>query len=216
MKHLKLQLLTLLAGFSVMLAACSGGGNQSSGSMETENTSDTESSAEVRTMQIDTAASEVKWEGNMLGLYAHSGLVNLQDGMLKVQGDKITGGSFTVDMKSITPTDDSYEPEKGRTKEKLVGHLSSDDFFAVEENPTATFEITNHNPENNTISGNLTIRGTTHQEIVENVSFDPESGTASGTLTFDRSKYNVNFQMTAQDMVLSNDIKLDIDLKSQS
>ena len=79
-----------------------------------------------------------------------------------VNGGKIVGGTFVIDMNSITCTDikdDQYNA-------KLVGHLKSDDFFGVEKFPTATFEITGASPiadaaagqPNYNVEGNLTIK----------------------------------------------------------
>ena len=45
----------------------------------------------------------------------------------------LTGGSFVVDMNSITTTD-----LEGGSADKLEGHLKSDDFFGVQSHPKAT------------------------------------------------------------------------------
>ncbi len=108
-------------------------------------------------MTIDTAASEVMWEGTMVGMYSHNGTVNLNSGNVTVADGKITGGTFEIDLTSIAPTDENYKPEEDNTPEKLVGHLSSEDFFNVSEHPTAQFEITGS--EGNTVMGNLTDSG---------------------------------------------------------
>ena len=201
----------------IFLAGCTGGSNQSeSEDSDTTMTSDTEMevSGEPTTMMVDTENSRVAWEGTMLGVYSHEGTIELEEGSLEVLGDDIVGGEFVVDMSTMTATDENYNPEEGKTKEKLIGHLSSDDFFNVEEYPTAKFVVTSYDAENNTVTGDLTIRGNTHEETVENASFDPSTGTATGTLTFDRTKYEVNFQAQGQDMVLSDDIELQIELSA--
>ena len=129
-----------------------------------------------------------------------------------MEGDKIVGGSFVVDMSSITPLDENYAPDGSAqgTREMLVGHLSSGDFFAIEENPTASFEITGAN-EDGSVNGNLTIRGNTNTETVTDVKI--ADGTVSGTLVFDRKKYDVAWDSPMKDAVLSNDIELNIELK---
>ncbi len=164
------------------------------------------------TMNVDLAASEVNWEGTMVGMYSHSGDVKLTDGTVTVTDGKITGGNFTVDLTTINPTDENYDSEKDRTPEKLVGHLSSDDFFAVEQHPEATFEITGS--EGSTVIGNLTIRGKTNPEEVKNVNITEEGGkvTMTGDLTFDRTKYDVSFKHPMQEMVLSNDVEMKVKL----
>ncbi len=157
---------------------------------------------------LNTDSSKVIWEGTMLGLYSHEGTTNFTEGNVNIVDGVVTGGTFVVDLTSINPTDSGYDEE--RTPEKLVGHLSSDDFFNVAEFPTAKFEITG--AEGSTVMGNLTVRGITNPEKVENVVIVEENGTVkiTGELTFDRTKYDVNFKMPVEDKVLSNDISLKI------
>jgi polyisoprenoid-binding protein YceI len=207
MKTTKL-LLTITAAGTLFLASC-GGGHDHSNEADTTNTP---ASVETVTKTIDPAASTVSWVGKMIGIKAHDGTINLQEGALEMQGDKVVGGNFVVDMSSITPLDDNYAQagsDQG-TREMLVGHLSSGDFFAVEEYPTASFEVTGTN-EDGTVSGNLTVRGKTNQETVTEVKV--ADGTVSGTLVFDRKKYDVAWDSPMQDAVLSNDIELQIELK---
>ena len=157
-------------------------------------------------MAINSDGSSVEWKGEVLGMKSHTGTVKLSEGNLTVKEGAITGGKFTVDLSTITPTDSTYDADN--TREKLVGHLSSPDFFNVAEFPTATFEITE--VAGSDLKGNLTIRGISHEETVKNVVIDAEAGTVSGVLTFDRSKYDVSFKMPVADLVLSNDIPLNV------
>jgi polyisoprenoid-binding protein YceI len=156
----------------------------------------------------DNTASEVVWKGDMLGLYAHEGTINMQSGNLSIENGTVKSGAFTIDLASIKPTDDGYSEEK--TAEDLVGHLSSNDFFNVAEYPTATFEVTGS--EGSDVVGNLTVRGKTNAEKVENVMVTEENGNVmvTGDLIFDRTKYGVNFSTGAEDKVISNDITLKI------
>ncbi len=52
-------------------------------------------------------------------------------------GEVFTGGKFVIDMTSIGATDVS-----GNMKEKLDGHLKSDDFFGVAKFTEAKLDIT--------------------------------------------------------------------------
>ncbi|MCF8278258.1 MAG: YceI family protein [Flavobacteriales bacterium] len=198
-------LLTIAASTSLFLASC--GGTQ-------EPVAETApvTTVESVTKTIDPATSTVNWVGKMIGIKAHNGTINLQEGSLTLEGDKVTAGSFVVDMSSITPLDDNYAaPGSAQgTREMLVGHLSSGDFFAIEENPTATFEVTGTN-EDGSVNGNLTLRGKTNAETVTNVVV--ADGTVTGTLVFDRKKYDVAWDSPMKDAVLSNDIELQIELK---
>lgn len=177
---------------------------------KTEETTAEATATEPVTYTVATDASTVKWKGVMLGVKEHFGTIALKEGSVTVQGGQLTGGKFTVDMATIAPKDSAYDA-KG-TPDKLVGHLSSPDFFDVANNPTATFEITS--VTGNEAKGNLTVRGKTNEETVKNIVVTEAEGkvTATGTLTFDRKKYDVAFDMPVKDLVISNDIELTIEL----
>lgn len=209
MKTTQLFLTTVAAG-SLLLASC--GGTQEQTAEAGVETATTEETVEAKEVSVDAASSTVNWVGKMIGIKAHNGTINLQEGTLEMEGDKVVGGNFVVDMSTITPLDENYAPDGSEqgTREMLVGHLSSGDFFAVEENPTASFEITGTN-EDGTVSGNLTVRGKTNQETVTDVKI--ADGTVTGTLVFDRKKYDVAWDSPMKDAVLSDDIELNIELK---
>ncbi len=164
---------------------------------------------------IDTATSAVDWTGTMVGVKSHTGTLHFTAGDLKEKGGVLTGGSFTVDMRSYTFTDTNYAKpgSKQGTRQNLMGHLMSPEFFAVDSFPTAQFTITS--VEGNAASGEMTIRGHKNVEKVENISIsaDGKSIQATGDLTFNRQKYGVAWKSPMKDMVLSNDIVLKIVLK---
>ena len=159
-----------------------------------------------------SASSTATYAGTMVGMYTHQGNVSITEGWLTVKGGELTGGSFTVDMGSITPTDGDENYPEGKTRDMLVGHLSSPDFFDVENNPTATFTISS--VSGNTATGTLNIRGTDGEAMVENVSItETDAGiTATGTITFDRQGYGVAWASPMKDMVLGDDIELTINI----
>ncbi len=201
MKKLIIPTLSILLLFS-----CGSDDNQAADTGVAEkNTSAVETE---QNYQLDIQKSFVTWKGTMLGVYSHEGNLKFKSGLLSYNGNQITGGEFIVDMTSIEPTDDNYSEE--HPKEKLITHLSSADFFDTKNYPTATFEIIQQ--EGNVITGNLTVRGITHQEKVTDVTITVKDKTieASGKLTFDRQKYGVSYQNQANDMVLSDDIELSL------
>ncbi len=160
---------------------------------------------------INVEESKLMWKGEMLGIKDHTGTLAFKSGEIQTENGQITGGSFVVDMTSMVATDENYQPEEGHTKEKLIGHLSSPDFFNVEEYPEAMFEITGSSE--GALTGNLTIRGISNEVKVGNVAYDAESGTYKGTLTFNRKNFDVSWDSTMKDAVLSDDIELTIYLK---
>ena len=191
----------------VVMAACTSKKEKTTTTTETVEETTTTSTASVE--NIDLEASTVEWKGQMLKMYSHEGTIALKEASLLMADGKLAGGTFVVDMTTITPTDDNYNPAEGKTAEKLVGHLSSPDFFDVANHPTASFEIKTVN-ENSAV-GTLTVRGKTGEETIENITTN-EDGTISGTLTFNRKNYDVAFDHPMKEMVLSNDVELNITL----
>ena len=112
--------------------------------------------------------SSIEWLGTK-PTGTHFGTVGLANGNIYVDNSQVTGGSIIVNMESIV-CNDIDNPEMN---EKLVGHLMSNDFFAVDSFPTAKFEIasieelvdtTSNSKEfksTHTVKGNLTLRGKT-------------------------------------------------------
>ena len=187
------------------MVACGGAADKANEVTETVEEVVTE-----ETVAINLDESEVMWMGQIVGgIKSHNGTIKLTEGSLTMKGDEIVGGNFTVDMKSMNPLDSNYTEDK--PAEMLVGHLSTGDFFLVDSFPTASFVIKSADMAAKTITGDLTVRGVTNTETINDVTV--EAGSAMGTLTFDRQKYDVAFSTGAKDFVLSDDIELKINLK---
>jgi len=197
---MKIKLLLSSAVLAALMFACNSG--------KTTEATAVDSLGTEATYTVDTAASSVLWEGQMLKMHKHFGTLKISEGSFTVKGLQVTGGSFTANMKSIVPTDSGYNAE--HPKEYLVGHLSGADFFAVDTFPTATFVI--KSVSGNSAIGDLTLRGKTNSETVTDIVVDTVGGVkATGKLVLNRQKYNVAYK-AAKDMVLSDDIKLDVTL----
>ncbi|HZL12127.1 MAG TPA: YceI family protein [Prolixibacteraceae bacterium] len=141
--------------------------------------------------KIDAAKSSVKWLGKKIG-GEHGGTIGVKEGKLVVENGKITGGKVVIDMTSIVDTDLT---DAGYNA-KLIGHLKSDDFFSVATFPTSELVITKDENSGNThvLSGNLTIKGITNPASFTATSEKDGTNTIyKGTLTIDRSKYNVRY-----------------------
>ena len=164
------------------------------------------------TVNVNANESSVMWMGQIIGgIKSHNGTVKVTEGLLTLKGDEIVAGNFTVDLTSMNPLDSNYTEDQ--PSEKLVGHLSSGDFFMTDSFPTASFVVTSADMAAMTVTGDLTVRGVTNSETINDVAVDTEAGTAIGSLTFDRQKYKVAFSTGAKDFVLSDDIELTINLK---
>jgi polyisoprenoid-binding protein YceI len=144
------------------------------------------------TYNVDVTSSTIVWTGQKV-TGQHTGYVKVKNGSLTYADGKLTGGTFDIDMNSITCTD-----LEGEYAGKLVGHLKSDDFFGAAKYPTAKFVITKAIPQdtkgNYKIVGNLTIKEKTNEvKFSATVSESNGAINASGKITVDRSEYDVKF-----------------------
>jgi polyisoprenoid-binding protein YceI len=182
----------------------------------------TETSA---TYTVDSEASSVGWKGSKVVSGSHNGTISVSGGSLSVENDNLTAGNFTIDMKSIKNSDLADDAEQ---QAKLVGHLSSPDFFHVDSFPTATFEVTKveaiENGENgatHNISGNLTLKGTTREiTFPATVTMEEDKISATAKTEINRLEWNVMWgnendnaaRAMLKENFLSNMIELDINL----
>ncbi|MFZ6001570.1 MAG: YceI family protein [Bacteroidota bacterium] len=166
--------------------------------------------------KADTKASTLNWTGKKV-TGQHNGTVPISGGELQVEGKVVKGGSFEIDLASLTVadlTDKSYN-------DKLVGHLKSDDFFGVEKFPKATFVISSVTPKSGndfTVKGKLTIKGITNDiEFPANIVNDGKQLTATAKIIVDRTKYDVRygsktFFENIGDKAIYDDFELDLKL----
>ncbi|MBL4709867.1 MAG: YceI family protein [Flavobacteriales bacterium] len=194
---------------AAMMIACGGAEKKAEATEVKEEMIEEEVVAKTMTINLDD--SKVIWTGSIIGGYSHNGTLAISEGSIDMAGDDITGGSFTIDMSTITPTDSNYSED--HSSDMLIGHLSTGDFFLVDSFPTATFVIKSSDLAAGTITGDLTVKGTTKEETINEVSIDLASGVATGKLTFNRQDYDVTYVSSMKDMVLSDDIELSISLK---
>ncbi|WP_423148554.1 YceI family protein [Rubrolithibacter danxiaensis] len=142
---------------------------------------------------VDTRRSVVEWKATKV-VGGHHGKLKLASGYLLVSGMELKGGSFTTDMNTIT-----IEEMSGQSKQNLMNHLKSDDFFGVADNPTSTFQITKVVPvdaDRVTITGNLTIKGITNPvSFAATIKYQNNNiiATAKG-IKVDRTKYNIKYR----------------------
>jgi polyisoprenoid-binding protein YceI len=168
--------------------------------------------ATAQTKKIDASKSAINWVGKKV-TGEHSGTVNFKDGAIVLKGKKLAGGTFTVDMTSLTATD-----LQGEYQGKLNGHLKSEDFFGTEKYPTATLVIKKIGTKSTnlyTVVADLTIKG-----ITKPVTFDMAVNGNSATAAFkvDRTKYDIKYNSasifsTIGDKAISDDFDLAIALK---
>ena len=161
---------------------------------------------------INLNLSEIKWVGKEITTKTHYGSLKFKKGNISIVNDLITAGEFIVDMNSLQNEDLS-----GGSKDYLEKHLRSDDFFGVEQHPTATLKITSAKKvegDKHLVVGDLKIKGINNQ-VTFNIVLNAKGATAE--LTFDRSKYGVKFRSSSffdelGDKLIYDDIELKVDL----
>jgi polyisoprenoid-binding protein YceI len=173
----------------------------------------------LETVPVNTQKSTIEWEGGS-ATTTHNGLISLKSGNLEISDGKLTGGTFEVDMTSITNLDVS-EAYRG----KLENHLKSEDFFDADAFPTAQLIIVKATEEKENlyrIIADFTVR-----DITKSIEFDAtltpsgNSYKASANFTFDRSEYEVkhrsgSFFMGLGDKLIYDEIKVAISVITQN
>ena len=143
--------------------------------------------AAPKVVNVNKSASSLAWLAKKV-TGEHNGTVGISAGALNVNGNKLIGGNFTIDLKTIKAldiTDPGYN-------QKFIGHITSGDFFEIEKFPTASFVITK--VAGNQVTGNLTVKG-----ITKSITFPAEIAvkggkvTAKANITIDRTDFNIKY-----------------------
>jgi polyisoprenoid-binding protein YceI len=143
-------------------------------------------------LTINTKVSSVEWIGKKV-TGEHTGAITIKEGSLNLHDGHLSGGTVVVDMTTITCTD--LKPEEGG--KKLVGHLTSPDFFDAKNHTTATLKINTVSViegNKHQITGELTIKGITHP-ITFPATVDMKDGklAAYAEMIVDRTLYDIKY-----------------------
>jgi polyisoprenoid-binding protein YceI len=147
--------------------------------------------AEGDKKEIKLENSTVVWKGYKV-TGSHEGTISIKSGHLIFDEDILTGGRFEIEMSTITVTD-----LEGDSKGSLEGHLKSNDFFGVEEFPTAALSfktVTAVGKNAYDVTGDITIKGKT-ETVLFTVSV--YGSKANVSLKIDRTKYGVRYGSTS-------------------
>ncbi len=147
----------------------------------------------TETFVVDSKNSSIEWVARKIG-GSHNGTIKLSTGNLIFNGKNLNGGSVNIDMTSIDISD-----LKGNSYDRLLGHLKSDDFFSVANNPASTFQITSVTPtgkERAKVTGNLTIKGVSNP-ITFPATIKRQKNTVvavAKNVKVDRTKYGIKYR----------------------
>lgn len=170
----------------------------------------------VTAFQVDNKNSKLLWTARKV-TGEHAGTIGVSSGTLNIENNALQSGSFKLDTRSITVTD----IKDANSNAKLLGHLKSDDFFAVDKYPSADFLITGIKPHGNNqydLTGKLTIKGITNDvSFPATINVEKEKLTATAKVKIDRTKYDIkyrskNYFENLGDKAIYDDFDLDITL----
>ena len=189
--------------------------------------SDAKEVVEATGSSFDNVQGKVYWTGSK-PTGKHTGYIDVQSGNLVVDAGKITGGEFILDMNTITCTD-----LDGDGKLSLEAHLKGtkegeeDDFFNVNQFPTAKFQITKvvellNNPDGNAmIYGNLTLKDVTKEIAFKATTSVGTEGAKAKTPEFsiNRTEWGIQFMSKSiftdlKDKFIDDEITLSIELNA--
>lgn len=161
--------------------------------------------------EVKVKDATITWVGKKV-TGSHTGTIELQEGTLIMEGNELVGGNFIMNMTSLQVTD----LEAGKGKEKLEGHLKTDEFFGVNNFPTATFTITGvaKSGDGYSVTGDMTIKGITQpMKIRMNIN----GNKATTDLEIDRTKFGItygsgSFFDNLKDKAINDNFELDVSL----
>lgn len=174
---------------------------------------------------VDTANSWVRFTGHGVGKN-HPGTFKLNYGKVQATDDRVTGGTFVMDITSMV-----MEQEGETIRSKLRPHLMSGDFFDAEEFGTSRFEITEVRPHapkdgekslvegaNFDISGNLQIKNVTKNiTFPARIDLDGNRLEAKANFDIDRRQWEMNYgnDKTLGDKFISETVNVELHLVAQ-
>ena len=164
---------------------------------------------------VNKDLSTIKWTGKEITTKSHYGILDLKEGSIYVNNDGIISGNVVIDMNSINCLDMS-----GRGKNRLEGHLRSDDFFGVNSYPEANLIFTSWSVNNLgkiLYKGDLTIKNITHPITFSGSVKKIDIGYRSTiNLSFDRTLYEIKFRSGKYFQNLGDKLILDnIDISAE-
>lgn len=141
------------------------------------------------TFTVNTTTSKVEFIGSKTDGF-HPGNFTLKSGVITIDGGKLVGGNFVIDLASLKITDEAST--------KLEGHLKTPDFFDFSKGTEATYTISSVNYTSTTqaeIDGKLTLKGATAPvKFIANVrGVDDKKFFAEATFSLDRTAFGINY-----------------------
>lgn len=142
-------------------------------------------------LHIKKELSSVEWVGKKV-TGQHNGTIEIKEGTVKVEDNKIVGGEVIIDMTSIVVSD-----LEGDMKGKLEGHLNSADFFDTKNHGEAILKIKSTKQKKGntyTVKADLTIKGITKEiEFPATIEIKDGKVAAYAEVKVDRTLYDIKY-----------------------
>jgi polyisoprenoid-binding protein YceI len=177
------------------------------------------------TFQIDTTTSWIRFTGHGVGKN-HPGMLKLNYGQVTANDQKVTGGTFVIDITSL-----NMEEEGDMIDNKLAPHLLSGDFFNADAFGTSKFEITKVEPykandnekslvegANFNVSGNLQIKNAAKNiTFPARIDLDGNTLKAKANFDIDRRLWEMNYgnDKTLGDKFISETVNIEFHLEAR-
>jgi polyisoprenoid-binding protein YceI len=195
MRSLRTSSLLVLLAFTI--AACGDVGDAAEA--QTGAAVDVQTSTEGVAYQIDPAQSEINWRGAKV-TGSHDGGFEVFSGEIRATDSDVLSATILIDATSIFSDN-----------ERLTGHLKSDDFFHVDVNPDARFELGSIVPApegteggaTHMATGNLTMAGQTNGVTFPLTVTRADDGgiQASADFIIDRQNWGINYEGRPDDLI---------------
>lgn len=141
---------------------------------------------------VNKSLSKVKWEAKKV-TGQHNGTISFSNGSIVATGNQISEGTFVIDMKTVANED----IKDAGMKAKLMGHLSSDDFFSIDKFPESKMvikKVTLVSGDEFKFLTDLTIKGITNPvEFNAKVTSSGDKLNADGVITVNRTLYGIKY-----------------------
>jgi polyisoprenoid-binding protein YceI len=170
------------------------------------------------TFKVDKDSSKLSWTAKK-ATGDHNGEVKVSNGQFVIDNNVLKGGSFDIDLNTITDADVTDKA----SNEKLVSTLKSENFFYTEKFPKASFVISSAKKTTGNqydVKGKLTIKGITNDvSFPATVAVSGKKLSATAKITIDRTKYDIKFRSKSffenlGDKVIYDDFDINVNLNA--
>lgn len=203
-------LLVALTSLSLGLAACEDPAKNVSSAAVGSAKPAGDTSKPAGALDLSLAESKVEFTGSKV-TGKHDGKFEKFSGWAYIDGNKLDTAKLFVEIDMASLKTDSS---------KLDNHLKNDDFFAIAQNPTATFQLTSikelaKDGATHEITGNLKLRGV-EKSITFPATVTLEKGLIAAKAEFkiNRFDFNINYKGKEDDLI-RNEVVIRLDVKAK-